>query len=204
MQVDEGFRPSLQQKHLWQAQRNGPAFRSRCAILLEGDFDRGALKEALRRTVERHEILRTSFYMPPGVDLPFQVVGESAAPGFREVELSARPAGEQSAEIEKLFEATRRSPFDFQNSTPASFTLLSLAQRRALLLISLPALCADAASLFNLMDEISRSYTAVVRREELTDDPVQYVDFTDWQYELLDAEEGEEKKRYWQKQLHAA
>ncbi len=204
MQADEGFRLSTQQKHLWLAQRGGPAFRSRCAILIEGSLDRSALTEALRRTVERHEILRTGFYTPPGVDIPFQVIGESAAPDFREVEPSAGSDAGRSAEVDELFEAARRAPFDFQSSTPASFILLPLAERRFVLLLSLPALCADAASLFNLSDEIGRSYEAVVRGEELTDEPVQYVDFTDWQHELSEAEEGEEKRDYWRKQTRPA
>src|SRR5687768_2417186 len=184
MQADEGFRLSTQQKHLWLSQRGGPAFRSLCAILLEGDLDRVALEESLRRTVERHEILRTSFYTPSGVDVPFQVIGESAAPDFRE---SAPGAGSREgapAELDERFEAARREPFDFQSASPASFTLLTLAERRAVLLVSLPALCADTASLFILSDEIARSYEAVVRGGALDDEPVQYVDFADWQHEL--------------------
>jgi amino acid adenylation domain-containing protein/FkbM family methyltransferase len=204
MQADEGFRLSTQQKHLWLSQGGGPALRSRCALLLEGSLDRSALREALRRTVERHEILRTSFYTPQGVDIPFQVIGEGAAPDFREVEAGAGSAEGQSAEVDELFEAARRAPFDFQNSTPASFTLMTLGERRAVLLVSLPALCADAASLFILSDEIARSYEAVARGGELADEPVQYVDFTDWQHELSEASEGEEKRDYWRKQTRTA
>ncbi|HWS85807.1 MAG TPA: amino acid adenylation domain-containing protein [Pyrinomonadaceae bacterium] len=204
MQADEGFRLSFQQKQLWLAQRGAPAFRSRCAILLEGSLDRGALREALRHTVERHEILRTGFYAPPGVDLPFQVIGEGNEPDFREVELRAFTAEEQAAEVERLFEAEARRPLDFQNPTPASFSLLSLAERRALLLVTLPALCADAASLFNLMGEVGRAYAAVVAGEEAAEEPVQYVDFAEWQHELSGAAEGEEERRYWQVHTRAA
>lgn len=199
MQPDEGFRLSLQQKHLWLAQRNGPAFRSQCAILIEGSLDRNALKEALRQTLERHEILRTNFYTPLGVDVPFQVINQNLMLDFREVELSARPPEEQSAEIETFFRESKRVAVDFQNSSPVSFNLLSLAEHRCLLLISLPALCADTVSLFNLMKEISRCYAAILQGEGVADEPVQYVDFSEWQHELLGAEEGEAKRKYWQK-----
>src|SRR3712207_8491337 len=49
-------------------QRDTPAYRSQCAILIEGSLNEAALREALRRVIDRHEILRTAFHSRPGLD----------------------------------------------------------------------------------------------------------------------------------------
>ena len=76
----EGYRLSPQQKHLWLQQPDSPAYRAQCAILLEGDLKTEALKEAVQKVVDRHEILRTTCHRLPGMKIPFQVVAGSSAP----------------------------------------------------------------------------------------------------------------------------
>jgi len=78
MQVQlEYFRLSRQQERLWLLQRDSSAFRSQCALLIEGDLKEEVLREALRRVIERHEILRTAFHRRPGLELPLQIMVES-------------------------------------------------------------------------------------------------------------------------------
>jgi amino acid adenylation domain-containing protein len=67
-------------------------------------------------------------------------------------------------------------------------------------LITLPALYADAATLKNLVSEISRTYVAEFYNKELSEEPLQYILVSEWQNELLETEEAETGKEFWCKQ----
>jgi amino acid adenylation domain-containing protein/thioester reductase-like protein len=68
------------------------------------------------------------------------------------------------------------------------------------LFVCLPALCADTDTLNNLVYELSRSYTACLQGDELSDEPLQYADFAEWQNELLESDDAEIGREYWRKQ----
>lgn len=72
----EGYRLSPQQRRLW---ASGLSDRSAvCAVRIKGELDTEALREAIGQVVSRHEILRTTFKVLPGMTLPVQVVSDSA------------------------------------------------------------------------------------------------------------------------------
>ena len=196
----QGFRLSPQQKHLWLAQHDGPAYHALSAILIEGKLDPALLKEAVRRVVRRHEVLRTTFQCLPGMKVPVQVIAESHDLPWRQVELSEPDARGEEAGIEELLRSEQLTPFDFARGPLARFTLLALAADRHALLVALPALCADARSLKNLALEISRAYASCLRGEDAGEEPVQYAQFSEWQNELLEAEDGEVGREHWRRQ----
>ena len=78
--------------------------------------------------------------------------------------------------------------------------LVTLSPNKYILAIALPTLCADTKSLKNLMAEISQTYAACVDGRELADEPIQYILVSQWQNELLEAEEAEIGRDYWRKQ----
>ncbi|HKY28111.1 MAG TPA: amino acid adenylation domain-containing protein [Pyrinomonadaceae bacterium] len=75
----EGYRLSPHQKNLWTLQQGteGDPFRAFSSILIEGELSVPHLQQAIDLVVSRHEILRTTFNRPPGLKLPFQVIGEA-------------------------------------------------------------------------------------------------------------------------------
>lgn len=72
------------------------------------------------------------------------------------------------------------------------------------LTITQPALCADADSLVELAAKLARYYEACVAGNEIADEPVQYVDYSEWQHELWNSDEAEPQKEYWRKQTRPA
>jgi amino acid adenylation domain-containing protein/non-ribosomal peptide synthase protein (TIGR01720 family) len=74
-QVLEGFYLSPRQRRLWPLQ-GAPALRARAVIAVEGPLDQDRLRAAVARVAGRHEILRSTFRILPGMALPLQVVGE--------------------------------------------------------------------------------------------------------------------------------
>ena len=153
-----GFRLSIQQERLWSQQTGGPSpFWAECELLLEGPLDAVRLREAIRRVVGRHEILRTVFPHRTGLKFPLQVISDRPDFTWQEVNLAGLDDTAQSDKIRE-FGDIHKAEFDLEHG-PSLFVLLAkLAPHKHILVLVLPALCADLRSLQNLATEIGRCY----------------------------------------------
>ncbi|NJL28732.1 MAG: hypothetical protein HC897_12990 [Thermoanaerobaculia bacterium] len=198
MRQIEGFRLSSQQGHLWLLRKHGGDHVSQCTVSLEGECRVDLFEAALRAVIRKHEILRTRFDFLPGMDLPLQVIAEDCEFSSLRVDLTKTTTVGVGGEIERLLEQQRRVDFDYVHGPLARFLLLGSAPDRWLLAITLPAMCADSPSLENIVREIGRAYAAGLGSEPSDDQEViQYVQFSEWQNELLEAPEADEGRRYW-------
>ncbi len=77
--------------------------------------------------------------------------------------------------------------------TDVRTSLEDIGAERYLLVVTLPALCSDTKSLHNLMQLIASAYNGSVFDDETT----QYVQFSEWQNELLE-DEDPEGRTWWQ------
>ncbi|AUX42318.1 NRPS protein [Sorangium cellulosum] len=178
MQNLEGFRVSPQQRRLWLSARGEG--RAACLLELRGPLEGDRLERALRRIVARHEILRTAFPSLPGMETPLQVIrGEDAGLAFSytSVEQPGAP------DLDALF--AQRAPFEFSEGPLLSARLTRVEEARHFLLLELPSICCDAASLDVLVEELVASYAGGAPAEG-EGGPLQYADFSEWQHELLD------------------
>ncbi|MBW3585328.1 MAG: AMP-binding protein, partial [Cyanobacteria bacterium 0813] len=197
MQTINGFRLSPQQKYLWLLQQDSPAYRIQSAILIEGILQTDNLKKALEKVSDRHEIIRTSFQRKAGLKIPIQVISEPSSVSWNWVNLSEVTPQEQEAKLEEIFQQEKSALFNFERNPAWHLSLITLSSERHILLVSLPALCADSRTLKNLVQEISQCYAACLHGKEITDEVVQYIQFSEWQNELLEDEEAAEGKEYW-------
>ncbi len=199
--VVEGYRLSPQQKRLWMLQQGelSTPYCAQCNICIDGPLDAAVLKDALQSAVDRHEILHTTFYRQPGAKTPVQVIAERGVVSWREVSLAQLDLQEQEDGIEELYQADRDSSFDFTSDSLLRATLVFLSANRHVLLLSLPALCADACAVENLAEEIALSYAAFSQGRGRYDEVSQYLPFSEWQNELLEDDESAEGKEYWRR-----
>jgi non-ribosomal peptide synthetase component F len=197
----EGFRLSPQQKRLWLLQQgvNNQPYRVQCTVLIEGNLNTQILESALQKVIEKYEILRTNFQALPGMDFPLQVITANSQPVVRYHDLSCLSPEEQQAKIEALFNGSSQLPFDFEQGAVVDIALVILAPDKHILLVGLPGMNSDAASIENFVREISRFYAAELQNQELEDEPLQYVDIAEWQNELFEGEEAAVGREYWQK-----
>ena len=205
-QVLVGFQLSPQQKRVWLLQRGGRAFRAQLAVTLEGELRAERLAESLRRIVERHEILRVSFRRRPGMKVPVQAVSDGAEYAWRVADLSGVQAERQPDAVAE--HALRERAAAPPESGPLRAALLKLSGERHVLLLTLPALCADAATLKSLFCELAHGYADGPRPAGLDGEVVQYAQFSEWQNDLLegggdDEEGGEEGRAFWEQQTPA-
>jgi amino acid adenylation domain-containing protein len=197
----EGFRLSPQQKQLWNLQRSDEkkgSYRARVVIIIEGPLDQIRLRDSIKKMIARHEILRTSFQYLPGMSIPLQVVMDSPKFVLLECDLSDREASEYAAWSETLWQEIEQ--LDHVN-TPLSLLLARRGPENHALLLDLPALCADTITLKILVEELACLYGD----QEVSDDPIQYIDLSEWQNGLLEDEETEAGRAFWRGQaLHKA
>ncbi|HKG96495.1 MAG TPA: amino acid adenylation domain-containing protein, partial [Pyrinomonadaceae bacterium] len=74
---------------------------------------------------------------------------------------------------------------------------VELSDERAVLLLTLPAICADAQTLFNLACELGSVYESNVELD--AEEVAQYADYAEWHNELLKSvdEQSLERKAFW-------
>src|SRR5215813_12943165 len=191
-EVIEGYRLSPQQEHLWWLYQQEPdAYRTQCALRLEGELHQRYLKEALQQVVAQHEILRTAFRSMPGMNVPLQVILEHGTWSWREVNLRQFAEAEQSAQLASLEWSEAQKAFNHEQGEVLYACLAMLAPAQHVLLLNISPLCADSWSLQNLIRELGRRYTARLSGAEVEMEAVQYADYSEWQHELLNTESSE-------------
>ncbi|QKQ73079.1 non-ribosomal peptide synthetase [Nostoc sp. TCL240-02] len=200
-QITQGFRLSPQQKRLWSLQQYNSAYFAQCALLLEGKLKPEVLKAALEKVIIRHGILRTTFHCLPEMTIPVMDVKNSSIFSWDNIDLSHCEPKEISSKIAKLFQAAASLNLDFDQGTLLHISLLTLSIKKHILLISLPSICADTWTLKNLVTEISNSYSAYLQGERISEEVVQYLQFSEWQNQLLTDEDAKAAKQYWHEQL---
>ncbi|MQY02119.1 non-ribosomal peptide synthetase [Actinomadura macrotermitis] len=173
----EGFPLSPQQRHAWRSHEatGRPVPALTCAVDIDGDLDREALRGAVSALVRRHEILRTAFRPVPGLAVPVQVVNATADVPIEE----AGPAGRAPWE---------RGPADLTGPSQLRVVLCRRSPGRYTLLLRLPVLCADGTGMANLVGELMDLYRSGPPPADEPHRP-QYADLAEWMNEIGVAEE---------------
>src|SRR4028119_2410297 len=114
--IEQSFRSSPQQRRVWHLQKDGLTLcASLCALRIEGDLDRRALRRALVETVARHEILRTALRLPAGLTAQLQVILEPGSIiSLPEVDLGSLHAERRAARAAGLLSVIGGLPFDLE------------------------------------------------------------------------------------------
>ena len=196
---------SFAQRRLWFLSRlEGPSatYNVPGAIRLRGPLNHAALATAIGDVIERHEALRTVF--PDVAGEPYQQVLPAAE---AQPELHTVHCG--TGELPKVMLDEANHVFDLAAAVPPiRFTLFVLAPEEHVLLVVVHHIAADGWSTAPLMRDLGTAYAARATGyppgwEPL---PVQYVDYTLWQREILGDEDDpdsliSEQLTFWGKQL---
>lgn len=194
MQEPVGFQLSPQQKRVWHLQEKGQPLAAQVALRIEGELDPERLRGALERVVSRHEILRTSFLRPSGMKFGLQVVHGDAAPKWEQIDLRAVGPAELESQLRPVLAAAK---LELASSSGMLHAFLAiLPANNNILVLTMPALCADPGTLRNLLAEVSQFYGG---DEAGGADPLQYADYSEWQNDLQqkDDEESNAARDYW-------
>ncbi len=170
------FRLSPQQEQLWRSDPENPSLRVQCVVDVSGS-DAEAVREALRGVVARHEILRTTFARAQGVKLPGQVIHDDLEQ-FWTVDLEAATEDELAA----LLTGEATAPVDLARGPILRAAFVRRDPDRDLLVLTLPAVCADAPTLAIAAAELR---TLLAGATPSPAEPLQYADYAEWRAESL-------------------
>ncbi|MBD2120461.1 non-ribosomal peptide synthetase [Trichocoleus sp. FACHB-262] len=198
----EGYELSPQQKHLWIVHQLTGAntvqpYRVQAAISITGAIAPTIFQAALQDVIERHEILRTTFKSVPGLYLPLQVIQETPTEAIATLDWSHLSEPDQAVELKNLWQQWQAQNLPLEQSL--QWCLIRQSSEQHCLMLSLSALCGDAATLKNLVQEIAQQYAVCLQASPSleAEKPLQYADLATWQNELL--QENSATPNYWRK-----
>ncbi|MDR0841857.1 MAG: condensation domain-containing protein [Acidobacteriota bacterium] len=174
--------------------------KSHCLDLccrIRGAIDAAALGEALRETVRRHEILRTSYVVADGTI--FQHVNEAPQAVLRVEDLGSLSQGDRERETERILRGIAAHSFSFFRDRLMISATLVTGEDEHVLAVIIDHVAADGLSMTILRDELFRLYRAFSRREPppSADLPIQYADFASWEREYFSGDRLEKRLAYW-------
>ncbi|MDT5025306.1 MAG: hypothetical protein QOE61_1732, partial [Micromonosporaceae bacterium] len=189
---------SYSQQRLWflnEFQPDATEYNSALALRLSGTLDVPALTGALRRLVERHESLRTTFDEVDGTGV--QLVHPAAA------ELPVPVVDARPEELDRVLYTEFSRAFDIRQGPLVRALLVRLSGDEHVLLVSSHHIVVDGWSMGVLADELSTLYGAALRGEvaELPPLPVRYADFATWQLDRLSGAALADHLDYWKHHL---
>ena len=203
---ENGVMPaSMAQERLWELQNalpELPFFNVLFPLRLTSSCDPAILERSINEIVRRHEILRTTFAVDEGRHV--QVVApELTAPlGFHD--LGALDSSRRETVAQELLQAELLHCFDLARGPLIRASLVRLAERTHLLLVTMAGIIQDGWSLGVLIDELAILYDAFAagRPSPLAPLPIQYADFADWQRRWRSYPDIVAQLAYWEGQLH--
>ena len=157
---------------------------NKLTVAVEGPLDSGILCQAIHQTLERHEIFRVRLRSLPDLKYPVQVMADDPDVQVVQTRLSGNT-----------------DPLTYlSKATGATIEVLKAHNAPHYLHFSLPAEQGDAYTLYSLFQAIVAEYQALDQGYPLPaqDDALQYVDFSEWQRELMDENQGENAVSYWE------
>jgi acyl transferase domain-containing protein/acyl carrier protein len=156
-------------------------------VLLEGDIETARLENALRKMVERHEILRTTFDMI--ADEPVQLVHGSAL-----IECSVTWGEVEKEEADRIVKDFVK-PFDLMQLPLFRLTFLKLSDRKNsyVLMLDIHHIISDGVSNNIFVKELADFYNG----KEPGPLHLQYKDFAHWHNNLLDSGQMAKQEAYW-------
>jgi amino acid adenylation domain-containing protein len=196
----EGYQLSPQQRYICKLQQSDPyqPYHVQLSVKIIGDLNRDIFKSAATQVVNRHEILRTSFQNLPGLTAPLQVINSENILFYKEFNLSNLDSSAHNFKRVDIFQELEKITFDLESDSYLYIYLLILSPSQHIMLMKLSALCGDVISAKNLISEINLTYSNYLHSQEITEEPLQYVDIATWQNELLTTADGEKSQTYWQ------
>jgi surfactin family lipopeptide synthetase A len=198
---------SFAQARLWffsQLESESAAYNMPEPLRLIGDLNVGALEQAIAEIVRRHEVLRTSFQLVD--DAPVQQVTTVKFALPPTIDLQDLSEAAQSLRLQSLALADARRPFDLAQAPLFRVTLIRLADRSHVLLLTMHHIISDGWSMDILVRELAALYQSYCANQPSTlpELPIQYADFASWQRQWLMGVVLDRQLAYWKQQLSGA
>ncbi|MGO9652718.1 amino acid adenylation domain-containing protein [Mycobacterium sp.] len=188
---------SYGQRSLWFLHKlapASPAYTITYAGRITGDVDASALERAAQALVEGHPILRTTYAVHDGQ--PVQLVHPRWP-----VRIARHDVGPDEPQLHEWLRRESNRPFDLQTGPVLRLSLLRRTPSEHVLVLVVHHIAVDFWSIDVILDELRLLYAAEHGSDPPPPCPERYVDYVDWQIQMLSGAEGERLWNYWRRQL---
>ncbi len=195
---------SFAQELLWLQAQMSPAaatYNVPMALRINGAFDLGRLRSALKTLTERHEALRTSFV--EGEDGARQRIAPAARTNVMEIDLAGWEAEDREEAALVNVRRAALEPFDLTRAPLMRVAVVKLAPDDAILLIVVHHIVFDGGSVGILLDELFSLYEHDAAGA-LPEIGAQYADFAAWQRTRLSGTHMDRLRAFWSAELLGA
>jgi amino acid adenylation domain-containing protein len=198
------FAASSAQRSLWFLDQLAPGsalYNLHTAARLASELNVAALERSLNEIVQRHESLRTAFKDVEGE--PVQAVAANLEVKLQVVDLTAVPQQQREDTAYRLVAEEAEKPFDLSTWPLIRAHLVRLDREDSVLLVVFHHIVCDFWSVEIFTRELNILYEAFCagKPSPLSELPIQYGDFAEWQSEWLQGAEAAAHLDYWKKQL---
>ncbi len=198
---------SFAQARLWffsQLESESAAYNMPEPLRLIGELNVGAMERAIAEIIRRHEGLRTSFELVD--DAPVQKITTVKFTLSPPIDLQSLSESAQSQRLKELALTEARRPFELSQAPLFRVTLIRLADRSHVLLLTMHHIISDGWSMNILVRELAALYQSYCANQPSTlpELPIQYADFASWQREWLRDGVLDRQLAYWKQQLSGA
>jgi amino acid adenylation domain-containing protein len=195
------------QQRLWFMEKlnpDVPVYNESEAVLLTGNLNVTALKNAFNVIVARHEALRSTIDVIDGV--PHAVIHQSWPPQFREFDLSQLAAAKRQSELDRLLIDEPRMPYSLETVPGIRISLVHLSEHEHALILSMHHIICDWASEGVIWRELSVLYRSYMNGEQadLPTLPITHRDYAVWNEKRLEETDFSEDLAFWDKNLKGA
>ncbi|MFC1439472.1 amino acid adenylation domain-containing protein [Streptacidiphilus sp. N1-10] len=156
----------------------GDVYVGQIPLLVEGELEAGRLRAAFQSLLDRHAALRAGFTVRSGGD-PVQIIAGSVPIPWAEHDLSDLDDDLRQARIHELLAADRATRFDVARPPLVRVTLVRLAPRQHVLLITGHHIVWDGWSMTRAIGDVLAHYEADGAPGALPE-PVPYRRYLDW------------------------
>ncbi|MGA6986401.1 MAG: condensation domain-containing protein [Terriglobales bacterium] len=204
----EVYPASLAQQRLWfldQLQGKSSAYNVHLGLWLRGPLDLDSLRASLQEIVNRHDSLRTAFKLERG-ELR-QMVERKLTVNLQIDDVTHLQKQEEAySEAYHLAEREVEVPFDLREAPLFRTRIIRVTGTDHVLLCTMHHIVTDSWSIEILARQLAAVYSAFSagKPSPLSDLPIGYGDYSEWQRQWLGTEPVHQQLTYWKNRLENA
>ncbi|ORC59228.1 non-ribosomal peptide synthetase [Pseudomonas floridensis] len=186
---------------LWQMEPDSPAYNVGGMARLKGTLDIERFEAALQALIMRHETLRTTF---PSIDgIACQKVSEQTGLQVQWQDLCELPADERQQRLQALADSEAHQPFDLETGPLLRACLVRAGELEHYFVLTLHHIVTEGWAMDIFARELGLLYEAFIDGKPSPLEPlaVQYLDYSVWQRQWMEAGERQRQLDYWTAQL---
>ena len=186
---------------LWQMEPDSPAYNVGGMARLRGVLDVGRFEAALQALIMRHETLRTTF---PSVDgVAYQKVSPQTGMRMGWQDFSALNETERQQRLQDFADQEAHTPFNLETGPLLRACVVKAGEQEHYFVLTLHHIVTEGWAMDIFARELGALYEAFIdeRDSPLAPLAVQYLDYSVWQRQWLEAGERQRQLDYWTAQL---